>query len=71
MNVIIFAVKLYQLRFEVIAHSFKYFFQSPQDGFGEHAATIFGNENQMHVQFGNAVTAGSNFICVIHRPSIY
>src|SRR5688572_16298805 len=25
----------------------------------------------MHMQFGNAVTTGSDFICISHRPSIY
>ncbi len=69
MNMIVFAVHLDQIGFEVGANAGEERAHVVEDRCGEHPPAVLGHEDQMHVQLENAVSALSDFTFLGHRPS--
>lgn len=69
MNMIVFAVHLDQIGFEVGANAGEERAHVVEDRCGEHPPAVLGHEDQMHVQLENAVSAVSDFTFLGHRPS--
>jgi hypothetical protein len=60
-DVVLFAVELFQLGLEVGADLPRDLFGAGQHGFGERLPPVFGDKNQVNVQFVDNMAFGSDF----------
>ena len=68
---VVFTIKLHQLRFKVCTDAGKYRTQVVKNLFCEDAMAIFGYEDQVDMKQRNAVSPMANIIVIsTHRPTI-
>ena len=70
MHMVMLSVELRQFGLKVETDVREYVAQIVNHLFGEYAASVFGDKDQMHVHLENTVPAMSNIVVVFHRPSI-
>lgn len=67
---VVFSVELHQLSLEVSTYARKDAAQVIDHFFSEYATSIFCHKDQVNVHFKNTVSAMSNIVVFLHRPSI-
>src|SRR4029077_14928097 len=68
MYMVVFAVELHELGFEVNADTCKDVAQRVQDLRREHSAPIFGHKDQVNMHHENTVSTASKIVVLAHRP---